>query len=247
MINRNPFAAETFRKYGTTSNILPCNRAGVLPVRNFTLRTTPEAEKVSGEAMAEKYNSKPRACRPCSILCGHKGTHADGTVHQIPEYETVGLFGPNLEIYDTDFITACNDRCGELGMDTISAASVIGWSMEAGERNLYTTDLRFGSPGGVAETLEKIAYRKDEGTDLALGVRRLSEKYGGSEFAAHVKGLEIAAYDPRGAWGHGLGYAVANRGGYHLSSYMVGMEVVFPYLAPYSVKAKADWAVFLAI
>lgn len=244
MINRNPFASEIFRKYGTTSNILPCNSAGVLPVRNFTLRTTPEAEKVSGEAMAAKYNSKPSTCRPCSILCGHKGTHADGTVHQIPEYETVGLFGPNLEIYDTDFITACNDRCGELGMDTISAAAVIGWVMEAGERNLYATGLRFGSPCGVAEALEKIACRKDEGADLALGVRRLSEKYGGSEFAAHVKGLEIAAYDPRGAWGHALGYAVANRGGCHLSSYMVGMEVVFPYLDPYSVKAKADWAVF---
>jgi aldehyde:ferredoxin oxidoreductase len=244
MINRNTFAAKTFRKYGTSVNIQPCNRAGVLPVRNFTLRTTPEAEMVSGEVFAEKYNSKPSTCRPCTILCGHKGTHTDGTVHQIPEYETVGLFGPNLEIYDTDFITACNDRCGELGMDTISAASVIGWTMEAGERNLFSTGLRFGEAEGIVETLEKIAYKKEEGADLARGVRFLSEKYGGTEFAAHVKGLEMAAYDPRGAWGQALGYAVANRGGCHLSSYMVGMEVVFPYLEPYSVKSKADWAVF---
>ena len=244
MINRNHFAAGTFRNYGTSVNIQPCNHAGVLPVRNFTLRTAPEAENVSGEVFAEKYNSKPSTCRPCTILCGHKGTHADGTVHQIPEYETVGLFGPNLEIYDTDFITACNDRCGELGMDTISTASVIGWTMEAGERNLFSTGLRFGEAEGIVEALEKIAYKKEEGAHLARGVRSLSEKYGGAEFATHVKGLEMAAYDPRGAWGQALGYAVANRGGCHLSSYLVGMEVVFPYLEPYSVKAKADWVVF---
>ena len=35
--------------------------------------------------------------------------------------------------------------------------------------------------------------------DMAEGVMRLSEKYGGEEFAIHSKGLELAAYEPRGA------------------------------------------------
>jgi aldehyde:ferredoxin oxidoreductase len=40
-----------------------------------------------------------------------------------------------------------------------------------------------------------------------------------------VKGLEIAAYEPRRVIGHGLGYATSNRGGCHLNGgYMVALE-----------------------
>jgi len=34
----------------------------------------------------------------------------------------------------------------------------------------------------------------------------MSEKYGGKEFAIQIKGLELAAYDPRGSFGQGLSY-----------------------------------------
>lgn len=48
------------------------------------------------------------------------------------------------------------------------------------------------------------------------GVARLSREIPGSEeFAMHVKGLELAAYDPRAVWGQGLSYAIAPRGGDH--------------------------------
>ena len=42
-----------------------------------------------------------------------------------------------------------------------------------------------------------------------------------------VKGLEMAAYDPRGSWGQGLAYAVANRGACHLSAYLIALEIYF--------------------
>lgn len=35
------------------------------------------------------------------------------------------------------------------------------------------------------------------GDELAEGSKRLSEKYGGKEFAIHAKGMELAAYEPR--------------------------------------------------
>ena len=63
---------------------------------------------------------------------------------------------------------------------------------------------------------------------------RLSRKYGGTEFAIHVKGLECAAYDPRAGWGQGLGYAVCNKGGCHLGSYMIALEAQVNYLPPYT-------------
>jgi aldehyde:ferredoxin oxidoreductase len=45
---------------------------------------------------------------------------------------------------------------------------------------------------------------------------RLSKELPGSEtFAMHVKGLELAGYDPRAVFGQGLSYAIAPRGGEH--------------------------------
>ena len=79
---------------------------------------------------------------------------------------------------------------------------------------------------------------------MAQGSRALSEKYGGTSFAMHVKGLEIAGYDPRGSFGHGLAYAVANRGGCHLSAFLVAQEVFLHLLRPHAARAKADYVKF---
>ena len=45
-------------------------------------------------------------------------------------------------------------------------------------------------------------------------------------YAMHVKGLELPAYDPRGAVGIGLTFATANRGGCHVSGYTIAAEVI---------------------
>ena len=243
-INTNPFTSVQFRRYGTGSNVDICNREGLLPVDNFRRRSDPRAQAVSGRAMAERYGTKPSTCKPCSILCGHKGSLPDGTVHQIPEYESVGLLGPNLGVYDPDSLVAMNDLCNELGMDTVSAGGTLSWAMEAGEKGLYRTDLAFGKTEKILETLENIAYVRGNDAELGGGSRRTARKYGGEEFAVQVKGLELAAYDPRGSWGQGLGYAVANRGGCHLSSYLYGPAVMYGLLDPYSDRAKPEWTVY---
>jgi len=113
--------------------------------------------------------------------------------------------------------------------------------MEAGEKGLLATDLKFGSPQGIAETLLDIARRRSRGAELADGTRRLAEKYGGREFAINIKGLEMAAYDPRGAWGQGLSYAVANRGACHLSAYVLALEIYFGLLHPDTTRAKPEF------
>jgi aldehyde:ferredoxin oxidoreductase len=128
-----------------------------------------------------------------------------------------------------------------MGMDTISAGGTLAWVMEAGGKGLIKTDLRFGSSEGIADTLLSIARRKGQGDEFANGTRWLSQKYGGQEFAIHVKGLEMAAYDPRGSWGQGLAYAVANRGACHLSAYLISLEIYFKYLNPFKTYAKAEF------
>jgi aldehyde:ferredoxin oxidoreductase len=41
-----------------------------------------------------------------------------------------------------------------------------------------------------------------------------------------VKGMEIPAYDPRGAQGMALAYATSNRGGCHMRAYMIAPEIL---------------------
>jgi aldehyde:ferredoxin oxidoreductase len=130
-------------------------------------------------------------------------------------------------------------------MDTISAGVTIGWVMEAAEKGLVSSELRFGCPQGVAETLEDIAHGRGFGQEMGQGVRTLSTRYGGTEFAMQVKGLEMSAYDPRGAYGQGLSYAVANRGACHLSAYPAGLEAMLGLINPHSLSGKAEWTAFL--
>jgi aldehyde:ferredoxin oxidoreductase len=236
-INSNPMTSVLYRNYGTLANVNLCNTAGILPVRNFASGSHDDASRVSGEKITETFKTKYSTCKHCTILCGHKFV-ADGKERKVPEYETTGLLGTNLEIFDPVVIAEWNEICTEMGMDTISAGGTLAWAMEAEEKKLFRTGLAFGSPAGVGKMLRDIALKKGKGRELAAGTRALSEKYGGKAFAIHVKGMEIAAYDPRGAVGHGLSYATANRGGCHLSASLCVVEGFLGMTDPHSEKGK---------
>jgi aldehyde:ferredoxin oxidoreductase len=140
-----------------------------------------------------------------------------------------------------------------MGMDPISFGSTVACAMELNEKGLipkgklYGMDLRFGNPQAIVELAWKTAYRVEFGNELALGARRLAEKYGAPEVAMQVKGLELPAYDPRGVKGMGLGYATSNRGGCHLRAYMMSPEILDAFtivpekLDPFATEGKAKW------
>lgn len=242
-IDRQPLTGRSYRDFGTNANVRLNQAGNILPVDNFASGQHPDFDLVSGQTLAQRHQTSHHGCKPCSIRCGHRGTFADG-VHPVPEYETVGLLGTNLGIFDSEAIARFNNLCGRLGLDTMSAGGTIAWAMEATAKGLFASDLAFGSIQGVEQALTDMAHRRGQGAELALGSRRLSEKYGGRDFAMQVKGLEMAAYDPRGSFGHGLAYAVANRGGCHLSSYLVAQEVFLKLLDPASTRGKARWVKF---
>jgi aldehyde:ferredoxin oxidoreductase len=243
-VDANHFTGHAYRQFGTPANVNLCNQGGILPVSNFREGSHTRAGEVSGETMQKKYNTRPSTCLPCRILCGHKGTYPDGSVRQIPEYETTSLLGPNIGIFDTDQISEWNDLCGAMGLDTISTGATLAWVMEAGERKLIKTDLAFGSPAGISDMIRAIAHREGQGDELADGTRRMAARYGGADFAIQIKGLDMAGYDPRGAWGQGLSYAVANRGACHLSATTFALEVFMGFLNPYTTRAKAHFVKF---
>jgi aldehyde:ferredoxin oxidoreductase len=236
-INNNPVTSGSYRSFGTNSATITCNTTGTLPVRNFTGGSHGEAHKISGETMAERFKTKWDTCKPCVIMCGHKGT-IEGKERHIPEYETVHLLGSNLEIFDPVVISNWNELCSKYGIDTISLGGTLAWAMEATEKGLIKTNLKFGAIAGVAEMIRDIALCRGIGKDLAMGSRLASKKFGGEDFAMHVKGMELPGYEPRGSWGHGLGYATSNRGGCHLSSYVIAIEILFNMANPYTSRWK---------
>ncbi len=115
----------------------------------------------------------------------------------------------------------------ELGFDTISAGVTVAFAMELFERGILTeadTDglvLNFGNDEAMMALLKKMAFREGIGDLLADGTKAAAEKIGkGAEkYAMHVKGLELPAYDVRGAKAHGLNYATSFTGADHCRGY----------------------------
>ena len=117
------------------------------------------------------------ACFRCPMACGRK-TVTPKRSGEGPEYETVWAFGAQLGINDLIAITEANYSCNELGLDTITSGSTIGCAMELVEQGALDWDLNWGDSDKIVKLVEDIAFKRGWGEDLALGSKRLAEKYG---------------------------------------------------------------------
>ncbi|UCE11841.1 MAG: aldehyde ferredoxin oxidoreductase family protein [Candidatus Thorarchaeota archaeon] len=217
-----------FRRYGTSFLIEVSNERGQFPTRNWQTSFFEENEKVQPEAMHEWYSGQHLSCPQCIMRCTHAHRVADPrapkmAVEVTSEYETEAMLSGNLGISDPYILLQLNHLCDDLGIDTIAAGSVLAFAMEAFERGIITEDdlgfsMRFGDGAAAMELLQMIAGREGIGDILANGVRRAAERIGkgSEELAVHVKGLSVAAWDPRGKKGMGLSYATAEVGASHL-------------------------------
>ncbi len=68
-----------------------------------------------------------------------------------------------------------------MGLDTISAGDTINYAMEMTEKGVHDFEIKFGDKGKYIEYLKLMAKREGVGADLALGVKKLTEKYGGGK------------------------------------------------------------------
>jgi aldehyde:ferredoxin oxidoreductase len=225
---------------GTPMLVNFSQESGLLPTRNFQEGTFKDYEKINGESFKEVRRFK-KACFACGIACGNYVVDGEARVEG-PEYETIALLGSSIGNSDRAKVIELNAICDDLGLDTISAGSVIAYMMEMTERGLHDFGIRFGETGKALEYLRKISFREGLGDEAALGSKRLAEIYGGSEFAIQVKGQELPGYDPRGSWAMGIAYATANRGGCHMSAYPIEVEA-WGTLDPFTFEGKAKLVV----
>lgn len=240
-LKKHPLTGRQMPALGTAGLVSPMQARGLLATKNYSQGTYEDFDMVSGETLAEEYLERNQGCLTCPIRCG-RTVKVDGQNVKGPELETLGLLGGNIMNNDMQKILDWNYELDQLGMDTISCANTLAWAMEANEKGIWNCGLEFGKTDGLSQLFTDIAHRRGIGDELAEGSKRLSDKYGGKEFAMHSKGLELAAYEPRRAVGQGLGYAVSNRGGCHLNGgYLVVLEGLGLDVDPQTPKGKADF------
>ena len=222
--------AASHHRIGTGNAMDNYERIGNLPIRNFQGGSFPEVARISPQYMFEKgYVKKRETCFACPVRC-KRAVKLEGPLpvdirYGGPEYETLAAFGSNCGIDNVEALMKANEICARHGIDTISTGVCISFAMECYERGILTAadtgglELTFGNAPAMVEMVERIARREGFGDILAEGVKRAAERIGrgSSQYAIHVKGLELPMHEPRSKQGMGLHYSVHAGGADHCS------------------------------
>ncbi len=226
-------------KGGGSARIQPLSRGGgggtwaaydvlqefhAVPVNNFRPQGNDIPEKLFRENVEKEYDIKSEACYRCGITCHNNISekNADGSRGEFLakfDYEPLNLLGTNLGIHDAGQAARLIQLGDNYGMDAISLGVTISYALAYNERHPEKTIL-----GGVAfgdyEKIRELIIQAGKGKlpEIGKGSMRLSESLGETAYAYHVKGLEIAAYQPE----TNPGYAWAIAGG-HMSMGTYGL------------------------
>ena len=224
-------AFQNIRRWGTGGMLEAKNwGTGSLVTRNYQTTWYPDIAQIGGEEAERRFWKRHTSCPNCPVHCMKIGVVRwgpyAGLVAEGPEYETGTMLGSNLDIAELGGLLKGIEACDALGLDTITMGNSIGFAMEMVDRSLIThadldnIKLEWGDVPAMLELIKRTAYKKGKaGQLLSLGVRRMAEKIGkdADYYAIHVKGLELAAHDPRGDKPRGNSYAFGPTGGCHHS------------------------------
>ncbi|NOY69542.1 MAG: aldehyde ferredoxin oxidoreductase family protein [Deltaproteobacteria bacterium] len=186
----------------------------MMPANNFSASKFEHAAALNAPSFKKQYGFKSHGCSGCHIRC--KKTGRDN--RQIPEFETMSHFSALTGNSDIEVVRKANLICDDYGMDTISAAATLAAYFELEKRR--------PGPGEILRLLGEMGDGQGIGKELSCGAARWCAAAGHPETAMCVKNLELPAYDPRGAYGMALAYAVSTRGGCHLRAYPIGHEIL---------------------
>ena len=216
-------AAQKYRTLGTTENLMIHNNLTCLPTRNFNNSHFDNAQKVSAEALNERYITKIIASNSCAMRCEHEALVREGpykgTLARM-EYDNVWALGPNCGVDKLDVIIKAAELCNYYGLDAQSVGVTVSFVMDCHEKGILTheelggLDAHFGNAEALIQLIEKIGKREGIGDMLADGVKIAAEKIGkdSMKLAMQIKGLEVTGYDLRCLKTAALGSAVSFRG-----------------------------------
>jgi aldehyde:ferredoxin oxidoreductase len=218
-----------FKQTGTSGITVFLAKAGDTPVKNWggaQVTDFPQIDKLDAKSFLD-LQQKRYGCYRCVIACG--GHMKEGTgeyqyqkSHR-PEYETIGMFGPNCLNDNVESIMKVNDLCNSYGVDTISAGSTIAFAIECYENGLITKEdtdgieMTWGNHKSIVAMTEKLVKREGFGAILADGSKKAAERIGnGTEtYAMQMQGQDYGAHDPRWAYPAAMGYRMDPTPGRH--------------------------------
>ena len=227
-VYKRAVSSPVMKKYhdiGTASNIMPLNLQKGLPTMNLKATMSPEAERISGEKLAENYLGRRVACAHCPVACIHIAALREPYANEpyfykttmIPyDYELIYALGSMVGVFDEKAMLHLIDAVEILGLDAMSTGVVLSWATEAMENGLIGQNetlglsLKWGDEPSYAKAVEYIVKQPNEFyAALAKGVDFASKRYGGEEYALAFGGNEMPGYHT-GPVGH-IGYLTGSR------------------------------------
>jgi len=201
-------------EYGTGAFYDLIHSRRMMPTENFRKTQFSHAEGMNAWNYKQKYGTEKTGCSGCHILCKKNSNNGE----PIPEFDEMSHFSALIGNTEIGKVIEASHICRETGMDPVSAASTIACYMEINNLTCETTDF--------INILKDISQSRGEGNTLKLGSFKYASLSGNSGYSMSVKGLELPAYDPRGAYGMALAYAVSTRGGCHMRANPVSHEIL---------------------
>ena len=197
-----------------------------VPVNNFRPQGNDLPERMLRENVDKDYDLESSACWRCGITCHNyvyekKPDGSRGEFLSKFDYEPLNLLSTNIGIHDPGQGARLIQACDLMGMDAISLgvtlSYLLAWNERHPDKPLFD-GVGFGDYEKIRELI--LATGKGNCPDIGSGSMRLSQKTGETDYAYHVKGLEIAAYQPE----TNPGYIWAIAGG-HMTMGTYGMLI----------------------
>lgn len=216
---------QNLSRTGTAGVIKFVNRDNVasMPTHNHRSGVFPLAERISGQRIAELGEERGGKMLPCMagciIKCAILYNDANGGhITSALEFETIALFGANLEVDDIDAIAQMDRLCDDLGLDTIEIGNAFGVAMEAGV-------LPWGDWRGVVRALDEDVRRGTPlGRNIGNGTVAAALAWGIDRIPA-VKGQGLPAWEPRTLKAMGVTYATSPQGADHTAGLVTARGV----------------------
>jgi aldehyde:ferredoxin oxidoreductase len=214
-----------WKRQGTMSTVEWCQENSTLPSYNYKQGVFDKAESISGFTM-EKMKVSNRGCPQCNMTCGNVVKDSEGQDSEL-DYENVVMLGCNIGLGDLKQVATLNRLADEFSFDTISLGNVIGFAMEASEKGLISEKIAWGDFEAIKTLINDIAARRGLGAILAEGVRSAAAKIGNgsSDWAMHVKGLEVSGYNCHTTPGMALAYGTSSIGAHHKDAWVITWEI----------------------
>ncbi len=214
-----------WKRQGTMLTVDWCQENSCLPTYNFKQGVFDKAEGINGFTM-EKMKISNRGCPQCNMTCGNVVKDSEGKDSEL-DYENVVMLGSNIGLGNLRQVATLNRMADEYSFDAISLGSVIGFAMEASQKGLIPEKIGWGDFEAIKALIHDIAHKQGLGVTLAEGVRNAAKKIGegSSEWAMHIKGLEISAYNCHTAPGMALAYGTSSIGAHHKDAWIITWEI----------------------